>query len=280
MLRSLSIQNFRLLRALTLPKVGNINLIVGGNNIGKSCLLEAIRIYGEEGHPRLLRELIRQRHEHIQALSEGRNEHLLHPSLSDPLRSLFSGYQFPEDTVFSIRIGSADPDGRLVELVLAAYHTTIAEDGSRDQQRLSMNDALHFGDDADFYLESRMIQAGDVAQRMLSRLGHKNQHGHIRWNPVVHYVPASGWESEQTLQHWSHVAIRPTKKARVIKAIQLIDPGIQDIALIPVGGLTVEPIAVYDDVKRLPLRAGRWHRAPVSARGRAGLCGGGACAVG
>jgi predicted ATPase len=45
MIESLHIAGFKLFRDLTLPKLGRMNLFVGENNTGKSCLLEAIGIY-------------------------------------------------------------------------------------------------------------------------------------------------------------------------------------------------------------------------------------------
>jgi hypothetical protein len=45
MIDSLHIAGFKLFRDLTVPKLGRMNLFVGENNTGKSCLLEAIGLY-------------------------------------------------------------------------------------------------------------------------------------------------------------------------------------------------------------------------------------------
>src|ERR1035438_4702264 len=45
MIESLHISGFKLFRDITLPKLGRLNLFVGENNSGKSCLLEAINLY-------------------------------------------------------------------------------------------------------------------------------------------------------------------------------------------------------------------------------------------
>jgi predicted ATPase len=45
MIESLHIAGFKLFRDLTLPKLGRMNLFVGENNTGKSCLLEAVGLY-------------------------------------------------------------------------------------------------------------------------------------------------------------------------------------------------------------------------------------------
>lgn len=45
MIESLHVAGFKLFRDLTLPKLGQLNLFVGENNTGKSCLLEAVGLY-------------------------------------------------------------------------------------------------------------------------------------------------------------------------------------------------------------------------------------------
>jgi len=44
-LDSLEIKNFRCFEHLVIEKLGRVNLIVGRNSVGKTCLLEAIRLY-------------------------------------------------------------------------------------------------------------------------------------------------------------------------------------------------------------------------------------------
>jgi len=45
MIGSLHISGFKIFRDITLPRLGQLNLFVGENNTGKSCLLEAINLY-------------------------------------------------------------------------------------------------------------------------------------------------------------------------------------------------------------------------------------------
>lgn len=45
MLDHIHIENFRLFKELDIPKVGQVNLITGKNNVGKTTLLEGLRIY-------------------------------------------------------------------------------------------------------------------------------------------------------------------------------------------------------------------------------------------
>ena len=63
MLDSLFVHNFRLFKKLEIEQLSRVNLIVGKNNSGKSCFLEAVRIYLSDASPRILLELISQRNE-------------------------------------------------------------------------------------------------------------------------------------------------------------------------------------------------------------------------
>ncbi|MFN4257123.1 MAG: AAA family ATPase [Saprospiraceae bacterium] len=46
MIDKIHIENYRLFDVLDIPKVGQVNLVAGKNNCGKSTLLEALRLYG------------------------------------------------------------------------------------------------------------------------------------------------------------------------------------------------------------------------------------------
>jgi len=63
MLASLKIQNFRPFWHLQIERLGQINLIAGKNNVGKSSLLEALRLYAYGGAPFLLWEILATRNE-------------------------------------------------------------------------------------------------------------------------------------------------------------------------------------------------------------------------
>jgi len=45
MVESFHVSGFKLFRDITLPKLAWLNLLVGENNTGKSCLLEAVNLY-------------------------------------------------------------------------------------------------------------------------------------------------------------------------------------------------------------------------------------------
>lgn len=55
MIPSLHISGFKLFRDLKLPKLGSLNLFVGKNNTGKTCLLEAVELYASSSPWDILR---------------------------------------------------------------------------------------------------------------------------------------------------------------------------------------------------------------------------------
>jgi predicted ATPase len=62
-LNSLNIRNFRGLRELKVQRLGRANLITGKNNVGKTSVLEALRLYVQPGDLGVLLELLEARDE-------------------------------------------------------------------------------------------------------------------------------------------------------------------------------------------------------------------------
>jgi ABC-type branched-subunit amino acid transport system ATPase component len=66
-LTNFQIRNFRGFKELSLPKLGRVNLIVGKNSVGKSSVLEALRIYASNGMADVLWDAVTSRDEHKQS---------------------------------------------------------------------------------------------------------------------------------------------------------------------------------------------------------------------
>src|SRR5207248_10243537 len=63
-LNSLEIKNFRGFRHLQIERLGRVNLIVGKNNVGKTSLLEALRLYASRAStPTFIWEILSTRNE-------------------------------------------------------------------------------------------------------------------------------------------------------------------------------------------------------------------------
>jgi len=64
-LPSLTVEGFRGVRTLELPSLGRVTLLAGKNSVGKTTILEAIRVYASRGDSRILLDLLRDREEFV-----------------------------------------------------------------------------------------------------------------------------------------------------------------------------------------------------------------------
>ena len=106
-LPDLSIENFRGIDHLSIDRLGRVTLLAGINGIGKTTVLDAIRIYAARGQPMVLTELLDDREELIVAIDESGDE-----VLSPDITSLFHLRDAMNENSFSI--GSCDENDRLI----------------------------------------------------------------------------------------------------------------------------------------------------------------------
>ena len=114
---SLTVAGFRGIQSLELRDLGRVTLLAGKNGIGKSTILEAIRIFASRGDTRTLIDLIETREEFVPGSDRDGNE-----TLFPDLASLF--YEFDPDnddkSLPVIRIGARPaPHGLSLLLVVA-----------------------------------------------------------------------------------------------------------------------------------------------------------------
>lgn len=86
---SLSIRGFRNLSRFDVSHFGNVNLITGKNNAGKSTVLEAIRILASGGSLRTLQDILVYRDELNHSVDA---ERVWGPSDATPFSNLFTGF--------------------------------------------------------------------------------------------------------------------------------------------------------------------------------------------
>ena len=76
MFQNLEICNFRLFEHLKVEKLGRINLLAGGNDSGKTSLLEALILLCGAGNPRLVLDIIKLRFEELNLNENAREIYL------------------------------------------------------------------------------------------------------------------------------------------------------------------------------------------------------------
>ncbi len=69
-LPDLSISGFRGIERLSIERLGRVTLLTGRNGVGKTTVLDAVRVYAARGRPIVLHELLERREEFVAALDE------------------------------------------------------------------------------------------------------------------------------------------------------------------------------------------------------------------
>lgn len=97
-LDSLKIQNFRMLEDFEVEKLGQVNLIVGKNNSGKSTVLEALRIYAGNADRHLLEEIAKEHGEKFKLF----DDEVGNPKSEIYFKDFFSGRKLHNASFFHI----------------------------------------------------------------------------------------------------------------------------------------------------------------------------------
>lgn len=263
MLRSLYIRNFRVFRELEIPRLAAVNLIVGRNNAGKTCLLEALRLHGERASAASVLSLLRGRDElfsdDLESTARGETRAEAEPRLLDPARALFHGYEFPAEG--GIEIGPLVPDhgAPTLRISVASVVRDEDEDGNVYERLVSLSDA---GEDAEFRLVVEEKLKDTDWERLRSR--------RLRYNPrgfgtrfdvgrAVHLVGSrpSEFQGDEQADQWRRVAIRPEARHFVTDALRLVDRHLAEFVVLPPRrrGSGMDVVLMYDGGGRAPLKS-------------------------
>ena len=104
-LPDLSIRNFRGIEQLTIARLGRVTLLGGRNGVGKTTVLEAVRVHAARGRRGVLSELLEKHEELAPALDED-----LDPVDSPDYSALFNGRSLTRDRPIKIGPKSGEDD--------------------------------------------------------------------------------------------------------------------------------------------------------------------------
>lgn len=133
-LPDLNIKGFRGIEDLTVNRLGRVTLLAGKNGVGKTTVLEAIRVYAARGRPSVLTELLNRRDE--VSVSTDEVDRIERPDYS----ALFYGWAVPKAGGISIgslkvnnqlRIEGSTPTSDQLSLIEKFVPDSIAEDQPR-----------------------------------------------------------------------------------------------------------------------------------------------------
>ncbi|MDD5708694.1 MAG: AAA family ATPase [Kiritimatiellae bacterium] len=233
---TLTIERFRTLQQLRLDGLGQVNLITGRNNTGKSSVLEALRILASGASPFIIQSILRFREEDIGDIEESAR-----PLDADGvflLSNLFNG--FPQ---FSAQLEpiviNADGASRSMRLVMRVGWFTEErdQDGTR---RLAPQQKELFGDGASI---PALVTEVDGMRRVLS-LDSMRRHAYrnrlLRSDavdepslPCVFVSPYGGERTATLGTLWDNIALSD-REHDVVEALRIIDPEISGVSM--VGG--------------------------------------------
>lgn len=127
-LDSLEIQGFRAFRHLKIEKLGRVNLIVGKNNVGKTCVLEALRVYARRSSTDVLRSILDSRDEirYVGRVSDGA---LAFENESNSVEHLFYGRGELKQNVGTIFVGPCGVNDKTLTLNIEWFLRETDENG-------------------------------------------------------------------------------------------------------------------------------------------------------
>ncbi|HLG65970.1 MAG TPA: AAA family ATPase [Ktedonosporobacter sp.] len=241
-LDSLEIRRFRSFRHLSIAKLGRVNLIVGKNNVGKSCLLEALQLYAGKGFPNLLWQIL---HSHDEDPG-GRSSQVYSSSQDDEaalsaLKYLFYGRKEIKTDIDPVSIGPVNAPDKTLSLTIKFYASNIDEEGRRNFQPALFEDEFALED-----LTPRLsVWQGEQVIVVTYPLSPIPSRLHRTEFKVVNCViaEAGGLDKRKIGELWDKIALTD-RESQVLAALRIIAPGIEGISIVGDSGKTRERFTI------------------------------------
>lgn len=255
MIGSFRIRGFKLFRDLTLPRLGRLNLFVGENNTGKSCLLEAIRLYAGRAPLNDVMEAASARvSDRLQPWSiDGLNEE------SSPIRHpIFDLFHWEGPSVSSPVILEKLGDLSPLKIEFALHERVANEQGAVRYIRVSPGSAVGERVEIALPVYRGNTQVGLVTRRMLPpRVRIPDSERFFNEDAqTVAYLPANGFSEEKAASLWDGVVQGPNQHL-VLDWLRILEPSIDDLAYIGEDGFRRSRVAILKlrHEGRIPLRS-------------------------
>lgn len=201
---SIAVDKYRALDGVQFERLGQVNLIVGPNNAGKTSVLEAVYLLAKQADPRGLLELIRRR-----------------TRVDMNAAPAFSVTQLPRQVALSAHYDKREDNAVSLDISLQDQPEDMDEDWASYLRTLII-EATYAG------REQRSVTDFFSGRTRRTRL----PVGEPRWlSPSVFHSPFS-LSDPDLLAHCNEKSIQLKLKDRVIEFIRThVDPGVRDVAL-------------------------------------------------
>ena len=228
-LPDLSINNFRGIDLLSIKRLGHVTLLGGRNGVGKTTVLDAVRVHAARGRPSVLHELLDRREEFAAAFDEDND-----PIVSPNYAALFHGRAATPGRPITIGPNSGTDDLRI--------EVSTPGDWSADQKELIAS--VSAGDDVQavkvvYRDRTRLLPwlpiAPDPRAWSRHRRARSLQRGLLdesEWPVIECEALGPGLPSNSRLaRFWDNVALTEEEDLS-LEALRLTDNGIERVAVV------------------------------------------------
>ncbi len=267
MIPSLHISGFKLFRDIDLPKLGSLNLFVGKNNTGKSCLLEAVELYASSSPWEILRIASRREPDAVASLKFP----MFHPNeLEQLLRPIMDLFHREHGHIFNPKIRLSAGDGHLesdfvlkCDPMLAHIHeheAMISEGGEKEASRRRRYPGHFLGDG--FEVLRGKKKSGPIFHEFLVRMdrypmpeemmdGDGWKHPHAA--PVA-FLPSRGFPNSEAKRLFDRASLAD-KDELLLQWLRLVEPEVKDLRYISdsVSEGDFPYLKINGDMGRVPL---------------------------
>lgn len=264
MIHSIQIQNYRNLKDLKIPSLGQVNLITGKNNTGKTSFLEAVGVYIAEFDLSFISELLEDRGDeldlNILGKKHGREDII--KSYLNSLSSFFNSRKTSIDQDNLILIGQLEKesfDSNIVQNTALSirFVTGFQETQSIDFKQQEIFESLDLyknREDIDIGLQIRVGERGFIMS--LSENFFMNSYfPNLYKERVFQFIRSGNFGRKEDDKHWDNITLTEKEKY-VIEAIQIIEPTIERLAFISKSQRKRSPVVkLLDNKEVLPLKS-------------------------
>lgn len=234
MLKSLVIKNFRGLENLKVDRLGQINLIVGLNNSGKSTVLEAVRILAGNASKQLLEEIARGHDERYRPAEPdtGEDEAIL------PFEEFFPGRKFPKTDDEKLVIGDETSDENILSIAhvfLKEVQETVVDETESSRvviRRRPVSRADLPGLTDEVVRQALVVTRGDKSSTML--LDVPRRASPLENSAPTHcsVVPTRFVSMDELARDWDNVAVVAEHAEIVKQALREITPEFENLVFV------------------------------------------------
>lgn len=263
MISSLHISGFKLFRDLDLPKLGSLNLFVGKNNTGKTCLLEAVELYASSSPWDILRVASRREPDAAQRKKFDRFDPF---ELEESLRPLMNLFHREHGHLFKphIRLSADDPESNLV-LRCEPFLDDLLEMEAMSSESERMEPSSHRR-----HLGHLLGRGFEVARGMKKPRRHYFER-YLRMPPPpeelvkeegvshpdaapVAFLPARGFSMSDAKRLWDKASLAD-KDELLLDWLRFVEPEVRDLRYIsdPESGIDLPYLKINGDRGRTPL---------------------------